>query len=193
MAVKIQTELPSFVMRDSLGRPTGAMRSPLRSLVASWPGALLRQRARWQRLGFRHAPNRAAASVEPFGSRVTGHPARREGPSGTAAAGRAIRALGPCRPWERFARTIPSTEGDRHGDLNRANESPAGTEAPRTSEIHGWGERGRSPRDCGARLRRRGKRRPGSAGASRQPFHHRHAPPRSAMGNGVTTAATPLQ
>jgi hypothetical protein len=54
-------------------------------------------------------------------------------------------------------------------------KSPAGTEAPRTSDIHDWRERGRSPRDCGARLRRRRKNRPRSAGASGQPLHHRHA------------------
>jgi hypothetical protein len=59
--------------------------------------------------------------------------------------------------------------------VGRANESPAGTGAPRISEIHDWSERGRSPRDCGARLRRRCKHRPRSAGASGQPLHHRHA------------------
>ena len=62
------------------------------------------------------------------------------------------------------------------------------------SEIHDWRERERSPRDCGARLRRGRKHRPRSTGASRRPLHHRHARrldrPR---GNGVTTVATPFQ
>ena len=35
--------------------------------------------------------------------------------------------------------------------VGRANESPAGTGASRTSEIRDWRQRGRSPRDCGAR------------------------------------------
>ena len=38
------------------------------------------------------------------------------------------------------------------------------------SEFHNLRERGRSPRDCGARLRRRRKHRPRSADASRQPL-----------------------
>ena len=40
---------------------------------------------------------------------------------------------------------------------------------------HNRGERGRSPRDCGARLRRGRKHQSRSAGASGQPLHHRHA------------------
>ena len=45
---------------------------------------------------------------------------------------------------------------DHDGDIGRANESPAGTGAPRTSFMIG-GERGRPPRDWGAGLRRRRK------------------------------------
>jgi hypothetical protein len=65
--------------------------------------------------------------------------------------------------------------------------------APQTSEIDDWRERGQSPRDCGAPLRRRRKRRPESAGASRQPLHSPTCSPSSiGQGNGVTTVATPF-
>jgi hypothetical protein len=39
----------------------------------------------------------------------------------------------PFTPWERYAN--PQAEGDHRSDIGRANESPAGTGAPRTSEI----------------------------------------------------------
>ena len=61
------------------------------------------------------------------------------------------------------------------------------TRAPRTSEIHDWRERAESPRDCGARLRRRSKRRPRSAGESRQSLHHRLLAASIGQCNGVTT------
>jgi hypothetical protein len=50
---------------------------------------------------------------------------------------------------------------------------------------HEGHERGRSPGDCGARLRRRRKCRPRSAGASRQPLHHRHARRLDSQGNWI--------
>src|SRR5580704_5276498 len=50
-------------------------------------------------------------------------------------------------PSKGFPSTILSTKGGHHGDVGRANESPAGTGALRT-EIHDWRKRGRSPRDC---------------------------------------------
>ena len=50
-----------------------------------------------------------------------------------------------CKP---FPCTIVRHGARIHGDIGRANESPAGTQAPRTSEIHDWRERGRSPREA---------------------------------------------
>jgi hypothetical protein len=62
---------------------------------------------------------------------------------------------GPCVSAVQVLQTVsvryPRHGGRTHGDIGRANESSAGTgaEAPRTSEIHDWRERGRSQRDCG--------------------------------------------
>ena len=139
-------------------------------LAALRLGALLRQRARWRRLGFRHAPSRAAASVDPFVSRVTGQVPR---------VGKPLRApRGPSRlPTRRAAPPRPAgpyRPSDRRASTERMR-------ALREQERRGLrrftigASEDDLPRDCGARLRRRRKRRSRSAGASRQPLHHRHA------------------
>jgi hypothetical protein len=43
-------------------------------------------------------------------------------------------------PWEGFTCIILSPDGGTHGDIARANESEAGSGAPRTTEFHNWGE-----------------------------------------------------
>jgi hypothetical protein len=168
-------------MRDILGRPTGASGHHCVLLQLHSREDFATTACMMGRLGLRHASNQAAASIDPFASRVNGSgPARWEAPPRTA--GASCGPLGPFRPWDRFACTLLST----YGEASRGGA---------TRRVGGRRARGRSPRDCGARLRRRRKRRPGSAGASRQPLHHRHARSRleSAKSNGVTTVATPFQ
>ena len=61
--------------------------------------------------------------------------------------------------------------------VHKVKFEPAGTGAPQTSNIDDWRERGRSPPDCGARLRRARKHCPRSASASGQPLHSPTCPP----------------
>jgi hypothetical protein len=58
---------------------------------------------------------------------------------------------------------------------NFLHRRPHPTEFGLVDPLDGRFERRRSPRDCEAWLRRRRKRRLGSAGASPKPLHHRHA------------------
>jgi len=74
------------------------------------------------------------------GVQVTGHAA-----PGHANVGRIrwasqqgrLAPLGRSGPGNDLHATMLATEGDSHGDTSRANESPPGTGAPRTSEVDG--------------------------------------------------------
>ena len=70
-----------------------------------------------------------------------------------------------------------------------ADESAEGTGALRTSDIHDWRERGRSPRDCGARL---GRRRDDQQVQAVSLFITDMLAASTAQGNGVTRVATPF-
>ena len=101
--------------------------------------------------------------------------------------------FGPFRSYEPFPCTILAREEEHMATSAERMRALRERETPRTSEIDDLRERGRSPRDCGVRLRRRRKHRPRSAGASRRPLHNDMLAVSTGQGNGLTTVATPFQ